>query len=409
MYFMTTTEISEFLNRHNYDVRVSGNARWIDQKCAADVVTIIADCIQNYIEENGNIPFTTKDIWQSNYTKRNVEGIFKKPGVLNVSAKNEYDKFFQQPMELLSYAGVLKKTKDGLKNNYRLINQELLEYIAFKERHALTFLQMYIEKVLKDSSLLDKFTKFFKYQDVNSYHEVKDAFEDFTIKNTKINKKTECRRIFIKVLNPLAFMHNSRGTESGRLSKNAITFDMLMYNRNNFRDVGVSKPKGKTRREHTVKAKNAPSSAFIAYNSAKAKNYVRKFNEKYRKGLTEVPDKNHATDPAVHIHHIFPESEFSEISAYFENLIALTPTQHLGYAHPKGNTQRIDLKYQHKCILSKIDSVETTFNSSNFEKIYDFSKLKFVLKTGLKNDKFDEIENLDFVELRKLVNEIYSK
>ena len=44
-----------------------------------------------------------------------------------------------------------------------------------------------------------------------------------------------------------------------------------------------------------------------------------------------------------------------------------------------------------------------------FEKIYDFSKLKFVLKTGLKNDKFDEIENLDFVELRKLVNEIYSK
>ena len=406
---MTTDEISKFLNSHNYDVRVSGNARWIDQKCAADVVTIIADCILNYIEANGNIQFTTKDIWQSKYTKDNVEAIFKKPGVLNLSAKNEYDKFFQQPMELLSYAGILKRSKNGLKNNYQVVNQELLEYIAFKERHALTFLQLYIEKVLKDSGLLDKFTKFFKYQDVNTYHEVKDAFEDFTIKYTKINNKVECRRIFIKVINPLAFLHNSLGTESGRLSKNAITFDMLMYNRNNFRDIGVSKPKGKTRQEHSAKIKVAPSKAYIAYNSAKAKDYVRRFNNKYRNGLSEVNDTNHMKDPAVHIHHIFPESQFSTISAHFENLIALTPTQHLSYAHPKGNTQRIDLDYQHKCILSKIDNIETTFNSSNIEKIYDFSKLKFVLKTGFKNEVFDAVEYLDFEKLRNLVNANYKK
>jgi hypothetical protein len=229
------------------------------------------------------------------------------------------------------------------------------------------------------------------------------------MKNTKINQKTECRRIFIKVLNPLAFLHNSLGTEHGRLSKDVITADMLMYNRDNFRDVGVSKPKGITRKQHVSKVKAAPSAALIAYNSAKAKKYVRSFNDKFRAGVSEVDDANHLNDPAVHIHHIFPESQFSEISAHFENLIALTPTQHLGYAHPKGNTQRIDINYQHKCIISKISNIKDCMNSSKMEQIYEFEKLKEVLKIGLKNDEFDEIANLDFNALETLVNASYAK
>ena len=39
------------------------------------------------------------------------------------------------------------------------------------------------------------------------------------------------------ILNPIAFMNNTYGTEKGRMSKNRITKDMLMYNRNNFRDI----------------------------------------------------------------------------------------------------------------------------------------------------------------------------
>ena len=89
-------EAIDFCNKYDYDIRKSGNGRWIDQKCAADVVTVIADCIYNYESENPDSTFTTPDIWHYDYAVENVEAIFKKPGVESKAAKNEYDKFFQQ-------------------------------------------------------------------------------------------------------------------------------------------------------------------------------------------------------------------------------------------------------------------------------------------------------------------------
>ncbi len=108
---LTETNIVEFCDSHNYDLRVSGNGRWIDQKCSADVVTVVADCILNYGLEHADDFFTTKDVWHYQYTDENVESIFRKLGVERIEAKNEYDKFFQQPMVILAYADVLNKEK----------------------------------------------------------------------------------------------------------------------------------------------------------------------------------------------------------------------------------------------------------------------------------------------------------
>lgn len=104
-------DIVRFCSRSSYDIRQSGNGRWIDQKCTADVITVVADCILNFGLENEDVYFTTPEIWHYRYTAENVEAIFRKPGVEHTAAKNEYDKFFQQPMELLAYAGVLTKQK----------------------------------------------------------------------------------------------------------------------------------------------------------------------------------------------------------------------------------------------------------------------------------------------------------
>lgn len=61
---MTDNQIVEYLNSNNYDIRISHNARWIDQKCTPDVLCIVADCIINYIDNNGiDTAFTSKDIW----------------------------------------------------------------------------------------------------------------------------------------------------------------------------------------------------------------------------------------------------------------------------------------------------------------------------------------------------------
>ncbi len=57
---------------------------------------------------------------------------------------------------------------------------------------------------------------------------------------------------FIKVLNPLAYFKNSCGTEKGRLSEQNITYDMLMYNRNNFRDIYSDKPKGRYKKKNML-------------------------------------------------------------------------------------------------------------------------------------------------------------
>ena len=67
--------------------------------------------ISLYYQENGDVEFTSRDIWYSEYSVANIQNIFKKVDVESDSAENEYDKFFQQPMKLLAYAGILSETK----------------------------------------------------------------------------------------------------------------------------------------------------------------------------------------------------------------------------------------------------------------------------------------------------------
>lgn len=184
---LTQQAIIDFCNQYDYDIRKSGNGRWIDQKCAADVVTVVADCIYNYALQDEDGIFTSTEIWHYDYTVENVEAIFKKPGVENEAARSEYDKFFQQPMEMLANANVLTKTKRGNRNFYQVNNMEVLEYIALRERNALFLLKTYIEKVLRDSGIYADFEAFFRTQTKDTYQHVKEVFSSFIIRNTKIN------------------------------------------------------------------------------------------------------------------------------------------------------------------------------------------------------------------------------
>lgn len=405
---LTQQAIIDFCNQYDYDIRKSGNGRWIDQKCAADVVTVIADCIYNYELENTGSIFTTADIWHYDYAVENVEAIFKKPGVENEAARSEYDKFFQQPMEMLANAHVLTKTKGGNRNFYQVNNPEVLEYIALRERNALFFLKTYIEKVLTDSGLYPAFEDFFEIQTKAAYETVKRAFSAFTIQHTNINGVVECNRIFIKVLNPLAYFKNSRGTERGRLSEQIITYDMLMYNRNNFRDVYADKPKGVTRKEYAAAHPVEVNEAYYHYQSAKAKRFLRLFNDQNRGGQTEHLETVHMADKAIHMHHIFPEAVYPEICCYLENMIALTPTQHLNYAHPDGHTQEIDEQYQHLLLLSKADRIYENLTDTAVEKIYEFSNFLFVLNVGFDHDDVLEIADMDFCAVINAINVHYA-
>lgn len=408
MNWLTAENIREFLTQKNYDIRISNNARWLDQKCASDVVTIVADCILHFAESHPNAEFSSVDIWHDTYTVQNVESFFKKPNPDEKKARNEYDKFFQQPMEMLAYAGVLGKRKQGNRNCYSIVNESVLAFIALRERNALLFLTCYVEKVMRDSGLWDLFEQFFAHEDKASYKTLKNGFADFIINNTPINGRVECFRIFIKVLNPLSYYFNKRGTEGGRISAHQITYDMLMYNRDNFRDLYSNKPKGMTRKEYVAQTGITVNTAYTNYISQKAKRFLRMFNDAYRDGKTELYDERHINDVATHMHHIFPEANFPEICGYIENLIALTPTQHLNYAHPLGNTQMVDTAFQHTLLLAKISTIEENLSSKTQDKIYEFSRMTYVLFVGFDNDIFKEIGADDFPAVIHEVNRNYA-
>src|ERR1700743_2579144 len=118
-------EINAHLSTLSLDVRQIGDARFTDQKCTPDVVCIIADCIVNIRSNNPNQSFVVKDIWDSTYFNKHVKSIFNKPSAQDPTTKSEYDKFIQQPLRLLAYAGILNITK-GRTNTYTIANESLL-------------------------------------------------------------------------------------------------------------------------------------------------------------------------------------------------------------------------------------------------------------------------------------------
>lgn len=226
-------EIKEYLEKNDYDIRKTNDARWIDQKCTYDVIYIIMNLIQDYINCNKTKEFTISSIWSFKNSSDKIQDYFNKPDT-NKSL-NEYDKFFSQPIILLSYSKLLNYKKDSNKYIFWIENENLFRKISEKQENVKTFLTFYIEKVLKDSDIWKWFEIFFENQDIDTFNELKSEFISFTIKNTKIKGKIECGRIFTKILNPLANKRVLKGTRKGRMSKTIITNADLIYNRTNFR------------------------------------------------------------------------------------------------------------------------------------------------------------------------------
>ncbi len=408
---LTNQEIEYFCKSHDYDLRKSGNGRWIDQKCTPDVLWSISDFVLDYIT-NISETFTVKNIWNSDYAKQTIAETYSKPGTDEKTAENEYDKVFSQPLCMLCYAGVLEDiSSDHRKHLYRVKNKEILEDIARNDSLALRFLYVYIERVLKDSDLYKFFEDFFKHQNSTYFNILKQTFINFYHEYTPIKKDYEPKRIFTKVLNPLAFKYSKRGTENGRLSNDLIKKADMMYNRDNFRDIYCDKPKGVSRKEWLKQNPQIDrrNGYFIQIMNS-SKKLLRKNLAFYRNNLSEltqfIQEYSDFTNP-TQIHHIFPKNDYPEIMYYIENMIALTPNQHFGFAHPNNNTQSVDLIAQKILLIAKIQSIKINLESKSEEHIYDFDKLLYVLSVGWDDDSVMEIEKNDYAEIIYLIQNHY--
>lgn len=391
-------DIQRHLNQFNLDIRKSGEARFIDQKCTPDVVCFISDCLMN-LEPQGE--FTVQDVWNMRYFVKNASAIFGKPSPKEKTAHSEYDKFIQQPLRMLAYAHILNIEKRGNVNYYSVNSWDLLEFIATKERNAYSFLYLYIVKVLSDSNFLRVFEEYKQKAktgnaDKKDFAYVKERYDNFIIGNTPINTPVEVHRIFTKVFNIYCCEHNIQGTIKGHQSKYSITFSDLMYNRVNWRD--VDKAKALTRTQAATPEETKRQEEYDAYQVAKAINLLKKIQIE-----SEVKDQ-YANGEATQVHHIFPKSEFPQIAHYLENLIKLTPTQHYTKAHPSNKTQIVNKDYQLVCLISKSNTIENSLKQVG-EKYYRKESFIVVINTGL------DVElsfNLTFQQIRTKLRLIYN-
>lgn len=407
MNWISEVDIIEFLNQHNYEVKKENITRWHDQKCTPDVLCIIADCILEYINSHKDVEyFKTSDIWFNQYTLDFVESMFKKPSPDKEIAKSEYDKFFQQPMELLAHAKILEKIKQGNRNLYKVLNYPLLEYISLRDKNALKFLSLYNEKVLRDSDMFSYFSDFFNNQTKQNFNRMKQKFEIDMKRRTRITTNTEIDRIFPKVLHPMAFYKNSYGSFMGHMSRDKVTLDMVMYNRLNFRDIYAQKPKDKTRNEYLEEIGYKPDERVFIYESNKAKKQLRKFNDKFFESKSEIND-DLSGGIATNMHHIFPANQFEELSGYLENLIALTASQHFQEAHPNNNTQIIDESFQQICLIAKAGMIKWCYENIPEDNIYSFDLFMDVLTIGLDDESFRNIKFGDYDLVCRQINMSY--
>lgn len=372
--------IIDFLDEQELDIRVTGNARFTDQKVKIDNLQFISDCIL----ESNLINFTRKDIECLTYAKEKIELFYDKPKIAN----NEYDKLYGQPLKLLAYAGVLKEKRVKRQLEYSVLNKALLEYISRDHYRALKFLSIYYESVLRKSNFWPHIELYFKSIENKEYTQLdltnlKDCFTNFLKKNTKIGSKgsdgiAETRRIFNPMLNILAFSRKLKGTTSGRVSD--ITLSDLMYNRPNWRD--RDKNKSETRDEY--KQRLAQSDKVEKVDHESYFNYLEAKNKKIIKQLYSGKSEIDMQDGATQVHHIFPKYLYPQFSYFLENLILLTPDQHFKKAHPNNKTSIVCEKYQVKCLKSKNKSINNSIASR--QDIYDIHRFVYMITEGYNDE-----------------------
>lgn len=386
--------INAYLENFDFDIRKSHDARYVDQKCTPDIVCFLADCILNIAASHPT--FTANEIWQSQYFKHNCRVVFNKPYADDERAKNEYNKWFSQPLKLFHTAGILSADFSTRPTSYSIKNEELLDYISRRDRNAYNFLYCFFSKVLKDSGFWRYFEQYLEDVGTNrtaAKTELYEKYHRLISGNTPSQSKLDVDRMFHKVLNVLAAEHNVPGSSG----KEPRMFSDLMYNKKNWRD--LNKEKSMTRQEaEATKHIDEQQEAYNSYYVQKAIALIRKIQSE-----SEVHDA-WSNGPATQVHHIFPKSQFPEIAHYVENLILLTATQHNTKAHPRNNTQIVDRDYQLVCLLAKSDTIEQSLRQVG-ERYYRKESFVYVINTGL---GCEWSMRLSFSEIKSKLIQLYN-
>jgi len=200
---ISVKKVSIFLRDKNLNVREVGSGRIYDQKVTPDVMTAMCSVIVAHAGRESALAdstFTIKDLWETPEFNEIVTGVFTKPNAITDVAHHEYDKFIGQPLHVLYHAGILSQKRQGNTLLYTVKEPKWVSLLAHSEENCVVFLWHYIEKMLEESGILNKFADFYSNPNAQTYSVALRAYTDLFLQHTPINGETEIRRIFAKVM-----------------------------------------------------------------------------------------------------------------------------------------------------------------------------------------------------------------
>ena len=381
----------EYFNNKNLK-KIPKQGLHYEQKTTPDLLWCVSLVILDITKNDRNLVFSDSEIRLSPLFDNLMQDYFSKPS--QALAPGEYNKVSSYQLGLLSYAGILEKVRDRPKQ-YKITNLEALEYMSTNDLNASKFLTEYTEKFLNDNGLIVDFEKY-KNNPTQANHLIaKDKYWLWAKINTKIRgtDRKHTYRVFNKMFNVYCYKHRIPGEDGSNITSGPCPYSFLIYNRKNFRDENM--PSGMTRREYreSVLLDIDASGVVGAVLLQKVKADIKK---KYN-GISEIQEQEYNFTPegGVHIHHMLPQHSNPEFVLFRENLIALTPGQHLSYAHIQGNTHRINAEFQKVCLKRKFENIKTSLK--NGEDFYVLNKFIQVINSAF-NLKLKETSSLDQIE-----------
>ena len=381
---LSDDEVKRFLSNKNLKLtKENSNPRPFDQKVTMDNLNTVAYLIDQIVKEDKKQNFTTTYIWKHNTSEEYVQ-MYGKGSVFDKKKKAEWDKFFPQPMNFLTYFGVLARDESKTPHKYQISNKELLEFIKSQPNRSLKFLIYATKEFIKQNGLTNILNNFFNLETKSEFDKLRENLKNFIFKNTNIKKKDEPSRIYNKIINHVAYDLGKKGNYKGRMSEDVIQIEEIQYNQKNWYDILSGKPKKTSRAEYKKQyyANLAEEDGIDVSERIAKKNIVKKHGF-----ISEFSGK----DTANETHHIFMKSEFSKLRFLHENLIRITAGEHLEKAHPLGNRMKVDERFQTELLLAKLKSI---LADQNF---YDFKTFVYVLNTGF-NEKLDDNVSADEVK-----------
>ncbi len=347
-----------------------------EQKITPDLLWCVAHVILDLIKDNPDKIFTDKDIRESPIFNSLMQNYFCKAP--QEDAENEYNKVSSYQLGFFTFAGILEQV-DSRPKKYKVNNQEALSYIAVNDLSASHFLSEYTEKFIRDNGLGQVFENYRVNPNQDNYIKAKEAYWNWARAHTAMRgtDRRHTYRVFNKMFNVFCYKNRLPGQASSRVITGPCPYSFLIYNRTNFRDRDM--PSGMTRQQYKDEILSEINQEGV----------VETLLQKAKDALKAKHDNNsEITDPAldyyanrgVHVHHILPKHSYPQFSLSKENLICLTPGQHLSLAHIRGNTQMINLGFQIICLKKKFEKIKISIQAG--DGFYDLKEFIKIINTN---------------------------